>query len=64
MNRKLFHVIRREYLQQIKTKGFWIGTILIPALGLAFVVLAVNLLGDVLRDMLDPSLASTGVGRA
>ncbi len=36
-----------------------------PALGLALVVLAVNLLGDVLRDMLDPSLAkATGAGGA
>ena len=43
MNRKLFHVIRREYLQQIKTKGFWIGTILIPTLGLGFVYLQVIL---------------------
>ncbi|HKV17041.1 MAG TPA: ABC transporter permease [Reyranella sp.] len=30
-----------------------------PALGLALVVLAVNLLGDAARDMLDPSLART-----
>lgn len=43
MRRKLLHVVRREYLQQVKTKGFWIGTILIPTLGLVFVYLQVLL---------------------
>ena len=43
MRTKVLHVIRREYLQQIKTKGFWIGTILIPTLGLVFVYLQVLL---------------------
>jgi hypothetical protein len=35
-----------------------------PALGLALVVLSVNLLGDVWRDMLDPSLAPSAGGVA
>lgn len=43
MRTKVLHVVRREYLQQIKTKGFWIGTILIPSLGLVFVYLQVLL---------------------
>lgn len=43
MRTKVFHVVRREYLQQIRTKGFWIGTILIPSLGLVFVYLQVLL---------------------
>lgn len=43
MRSKVLHVVRREYLQQIKTKGFWIGTILIPTLGLVFVYLQVIL---------------------
>lgn len=50
MNRKLFHIIRREYLQQIKTKGFWIGTILIPLLGLAFVYLQVILASTLIPE--------------
>ena len=50
MNRKLFHVIRREYLQQIKTKGFWIGTILIPLLGLVFVYLQVILASTLIPE--------------
>ena len=50
MNRKLFHVIRREYLQQIKTKGFWIGTILIPTLGLVFVYLQVILASTLIPE--------------
>lgn len=50
MDRKLFHVIRREYLQQIKTKGFWIGTILIPTLGLVFVYLQVILASTLIPE--------------
>ena len=50
MNRKLFHVIRREYLQQVKTKGFWIGTILIPTLGLVFVYLQVILASTLIPE--------------
>ncbi len=43
MNPKLRAVIRREYLQQIRSKAFWISTILIPTLGLGFVLLQVAL---------------------
>ena len=46
----------RQYLQMAP----WI--LGFPALGLALVVLAVNLLGDILRDMLDPSLAPSSAG--
>jgi ABC-2 type transport system permease protein len=28
--RKIFAVIRREYVERVRTKGFWIGTALIP----------------------------------
>ncbi len=37
MNAKLAIIIRREFLQQVRTKGFWIATFLIPAIGLVFV---------------------------
>jgi ABC-2 type transport system permease protein len=30
--KKVFSVIRREYLERVRTKGFWIGTLLIPFL--------------------------------
>lgn len=50
MNRKLFHVVRREYLQQIKTKGFWIGTILIPTLGLGVVFMQVLLASTLIPE--------------
>ena len=35
---KLFAVIKREYLQRVKTKGFWIGTMLLPVfiIGISF----------------------------
>jgi ABC-2 type transport system permease protein len=50
MRTKVLHVIRREYLQQIRTKGFWIGTILIPSLGLVFVYLQVILASTLIPE--------------
>ena len=43
MNSKLFAIIRREYLQQVRTKAFWIATFLIPTLGLSFIFIQVAL---------------------
>jgi ABC-2 type transport system permease protein len=43
MDSKLLAVIRREYLQQIRTKAFWIATILIPTLGLSLIFIQVAL---------------------
>ena len=43
MNLKLFAVIRREYLQQVRTKAFWIATFLIPSLGLGIIFMQVVL---------------------
>jgi ABC-2 type transport system permease protein len=43
MNSKLFAVIRREYLQQVRTKAFWIVTFLIPSLFLVFIFVQVAL---------------------
>ena len=43
VNPKLLAVIRREYLQQVRSKAFWISTILIPTLGLGFIFLQVAL---------------------
>jgi ABC-2 type transport system permease protein len=43
MDSKLLAVIKREYLQQVRTKAFWIATFLIPALGLAMIFLQVAL---------------------
>src|SRR5438552_3457612 len=43
MSPKLVAVIKREYLQQIRTKAFWISTFLIPTIGLGFVFLQVVL---------------------
>jgi ABC-2 type transport system permease protein len=43
MESKLFAVIRREYLQQIRTKAFWIATFLIPGLGLSLIFIQVAL---------------------
>jgi ABC-2 type transport system permease protein len=41
--RKLRLIVKREYLTRIKTKGFIIGTILVPLIGLAFCLLIIFL---------------------
>jgi ABC-2 type transport system permease protein len=43
MNAKLLAIIKREYLQQVRTKAFWIATFLIPGLGLALIFIQVAL---------------------
>jgi ABC-2 type transport system permease protein len=43
MNAKLLAIIKREYLQQVRTKAFWIATFLIPGLGLAVIFIQVAL---------------------
>jgi ABC-2 type transport system permease protein len=40
---KLYAVIRREYLQQVRGKAFWVATFLIPAIGLAVIFFQVLL---------------------
>jgi ABC-2 type transport system permease protein len=41
--RKLRLIIKREYLTRVKTKGFIIGTIIVPLLGVAFCLLIIFL---------------------
>ena len=43
MSSKLLAIIRREYLQQVRTKAFWISTFLIPGIGLAIIFINVAL---------------------
>jgi ABC-2 type transport system permease protein len=35
--KKIFAVVRREYVERIRTKAFWIGTLLIPVLLFGFI---------------------------
>jgi ABC-2 type transport system permease protein len=37
--RKIWLIIKREYITRVKTKGFIIGTLAVPALGVAFALL-------------------------
>jgi ABC-2 type transport system permease protein len=39
MRRRLFAVIRREYLERVKTKAFWISTLLVPIFLAAVMIL-------------------------
>ena len=41
--RKLGLIVKREYLTRVKTKGFVIGTLAVPLLGLAFCLMIVFL---------------------
>jgi ABC-2 type transport system permease protein len=43
MNAKLLAIIKREYLQQVRSKAFWISTFLIPSLGLGLIFIQVAL---------------------
>jgi len=43
MNAKLLAIIKREYLQQVRGKAFWVATFLIPALGLGLIFIQVAL---------------------
>jgi len=43
MNTKLLAIIKREYLQQVRSKAFWISTFLIPSLGLGLIFIQVAL---------------------
>jgi ABC-2 type transport system permease protein len=43
MNAKLLAIIKREYLQQVRAKAFWISTFLIPSLGLGLIFIQVAL---------------------
>jgi ABC-2 type transport system permease protein len=43
MNAKLLAIIKREYLQQVRAKAFWIATFLIPTLGLGIIFMQVAL---------------------
>ncbi|MFZ0521231.1 MAG: ABC transporter permease [Candidatus Acidiferrales bacterium] len=41
--RKLRLIVKREYLTRVKTKGFIVGTIIVPLLGMAFCLLIIFL---------------------
>jgi ABC-2 type transport system permease protein len=43
MDSKLLAVIKREYLQQVRGKAFWVATFLIPTLGLGLIFIQVAL---------------------
>jgi len=42
---KLWLIIKREYITRVKTKGFVIGTLIVPLLGIGFTFLIVFLVG-------------------
>ena len=43
--RKILQIIKREYLTRVRTKGFIIGTVIVPLLGVGSILLVVFLVG-------------------
>ncbi len=43
--RKIWLIIKREYVTRVKTKGFVIGTLIVPLIGIGFTFLIVFLVG-------------------
>ena len=43
--RKILLIIKREYLTRVKTKGFIIGTVIVPLIGLGTILLVVFMVG-------------------
>jgi ABC-2 type transport system permease protein len=43
--RKILLIIKREYLTRVRTKGFIIGTVIVPLIGIGSILLVVFLLG-------------------
>ena len=41
--RKILLIIKREYLTRVRTKGFIIGTVIVPLLGVGSILLVVFL---------------------
>ena len=35
--KKIYAVIRREYIERVRTKAFWIGTLLVPIFFLGYI---------------------------
>ena len=42
---KLWLIIKREYITRVKTKGFVIGTLIVPLIGIAFTLFVVSMVG-------------------
>ena len=43
--RKILLIIKREYLTRVRTKGFIIGTVIVPLIGVGSILLVVFLVG-------------------
>jgi ABC-2 type transport system permease protein len=39
--KKIFAVIRREYIERVRTKAFWIGTLLVPIFFLGYIAIQI-----------------------
>ncbi len=44
--KKTFAVVRREYVERVRTKAFWIATLLIPILLLGYIAIEIAALAQ------------------
>src|SRR5512147_368880 len=40
--KKTFAIVRREYIERVRTKSFWVATLLIPFLFLAYIAFQIS----------------------
>ncbi|MGA8037340.1 MAG: ABC transporter permease [Candidatus Acidiferrales bacterium] len=60
--RKLGLIVKREYLTRVKTKGFVIGTLAVPLLGLAFCLLIIFLVNHKSENSLRIAVVDNSAG--
>jgi ABC-2 type transport system permease protein len=62
--RKIWLIIKREYVTRVKTKGFVIGTLIVPLLGIGFTALIVFLVGHQSNQALRFAIVDNAGGMA
>jgi ABC-2 type transport system permease protein len=61
---KIWLIIKREYITRVKTKGFVIGTLIVPLLGIGFMLLIVFLIGHQSSEAMRLSIVDEAGGIA
>ena len=41
--KKIFAILRREYVERVRTKAFWIATLVIPIIFLGFIAIQISI---------------------
>jgi ABC-2 type transport system permease protein len=62
--RKFWLIVKREYITRVKTKGFVIGTLIVPLIGIGFTLLIVFLVGHQSRQSVRLAIVDNAGGIA